>query len=288
MYRQKKYRHEGILNPYGFASEVDLRCYEPSLLLEPFVELYFVARWNRPGKPHYLATDILTKPTINMFFTKDEAYVNGVTNGTRHFIIDKEGMYAGVKFRPGAFHAFAKQSLSKISDHSPLNTIFPRVNVSFLRQLHECNDDQQVVAKIEELLTEQKPVPDKKIETVDQIITFIEECNQPLGTAMLAAKFHMSERSLHYLFSEYVGAGVKWTSMRIRLIKALQKSLDTSAPHWTKIAAELNYSTQSHFINDFRRLIGLSPSQYAKTILNPPPLKPQKSSKVGAALHHTE
>ena len=38
---------------------------------------------------------------------------------------------------------------------------------------------------------------------------------------------------------------------------------------WSDLALSLGYADQSHFINDFRRLVGRSPGSYAQSLEQP-------------------
>jgi AraC-like DNA-binding protein len=266
-YHQKSYTHKGILDPHRYAKQVDLRCYEPSPVLAPFVELYFVARWRRPGQAEYEATDILTSPVTNIFFTAQGAFCSGITGGIRRFCIGESGVYAGVKCRPGGFHAFWPQTLATLTNKTlPAQAVFPQVTAAFTSNLLAQTDDQQVVRDLETLLQASHPQADPKIERIGRIIAAIEAEGQNYTVSSLAAKLHMSERSLQQLFHEYIGVGAKWAIMRSRLLQTIQYALLPEKPNWTNIALELNYSTQSHFTNDFKRLLGLSPSEYAKLV----------------------
>jgi len=233
--------------------------------MQPYVDIYFVARWQRPGQPLYNVTDILTKPVVNIFFTKQGAFINAVTRGTRKFIIDSDGVYAGIKFKPGGFRAFMKQPVCTLTNTIPLSTVFTDVNEAALDEIVTIKDDQQLVLCMENILRLQRPSFDVKIELAGRAVGILED-DPDVSVTELASLLHKSERGVQYLFSEYIGANIKWTSMRFRLLKALQKPLTEQKPHWTEIAAELNYSTHSHFVNDFRRLLGVSPSEYIKLL----------------------
>jgi AraC-like DNA-binding protein len=64
--------------------------------------------------------------------------------------------------------------------------------------------------------------------------------------------------------TEYVGAGLKWVLLRNRLLDAAESARMLKKPNWTAIALDLNYNSQSHFVSDFKKTIGKSPTQYIK------------------------
>ncbi len=71
-------------------------------------------------------------------------------------------------------------------------------------------------------------------------------------------------RALQRLFSRYVGVSPKWVIRRFRLQEAAEQLTRGNIVDWSRLALDLGYFDQAHFINDFRSLIGMSPTEYAK------------------------
>jgi AraC-like DNA-binding protein len=78
----------------------------------------------------------------------------------------------------------------------------------------------------------------------------------------LAAAAGRSPRALQRLFREYVGVTPKWVLRRLRLQEAAERMADGTGD-WAALALDLGYFDQAHFINDFRRVVGRSPAEYA-------------------------
>jgi AraC-like DNA-binding protein len=78
----------------------------------------------------------------------------------------------------------------------------------------------------------------------------------------LAAATGRSPRALQRLFREYVGVTPKWVLRRLRLQEAAER-MAGGAGDWAALAVDLGYFDQAHFINDFRRVVGRSPAEYA-------------------------
>ncbi len=75
----------------------------------------------------------------------------------------------------------------------------------------------------------------------------------------------LSKRTLERLFREYVGVGPKWVIQRYRLHEAAEYAATGKPLDWADLAARLGYADQAHFIRDFKRIVGQSPSRYAAT-----------------------
>jgi len=265
-YAESSHRHRGILNPENFEKHVDLRCYKPSPDLAPFIEHCFVARWDLRNQADYIGEDVLTQPAINLFFVEGTAFFNGITPGKRTFRASGKGTYAGVKFKPGGFHPFWPQVLTTAAESSiPATKLFPQADSAFCIALLAHENNQHVVAELESLLRSKQAKPDAKIALIGEIIKTIESDPFECTVVALAAKFHMSERNLQRLFQEYVGIGIKWSIVRARLLAAVGQAHGSTKPNWTSVAADLGYSSQSHLVNDFKRIIGVSPSVYLKS-----------------------
>jgi transcriptional regulator GlxA family with amidase domain len=86
----------------------------------------------------------------------------------------------------------------------------------------------------------------------------------PPGTrvASIAASFALAPRSLQRLFAEHAGATPKQVLQRFRHQRAADE-LSTAPAGLARLAAELGYFDQSHFIADFRAATGRLPSALA-------------------------
>jgi AraC-like DNA-binding protein len=58
-----------------------------------------------------------------------------------------------------------------------------------------------------------------------------------------------------------VGVTPKWVLQRVRLHEAADRMAD-GEKDWPRLATELGYFDQSHFIKAFKAVIGLSPGDY--------------------------
>ena len=80
----------------------------------------------------------------------------------------------------------------------------------------------------------------------------------------LVIRAGIGKRSIQRIFNEYVGVSPKWTIRRYRLHEVIEKVNSGGRPAWAELALELGYFDQAHFINDFRSIVGYSPTQYQR------------------------
>lgn len=84
------------------------------------------------------------------------------------------------------------------------------------------------------------------------------------GTRVRASadRHGLSIRSLQRLFRTHLGTGPKSATRRRRLLDAATELRRRPDP-WTRVAAQLGYFDQPHFINDFTKDVGITPAAFA-------------------------
>jgi AraC-like DNA-binding protein len=77
-------------------------------------------------------------------------------------------------------------------------------------------------------------------------------------------RFGIATRTLQRIFSDYVGASPKWVIQRYRLQEAAERLARDGPAGLSRLAQELGYVDQAHFIRDFRAMVGVPPAEYAR------------------------
>ncbi|MCG8478474.1 MAG: AraC family transcriptional regulator [Spirochaetales bacterium] len=254
-----------ILNPLNAVRAYSLSMPPPSAALADFVDHYWMLQWDRRGKAPYTC-EVIPSPYINLTFSGTEAIVTGITTGKYRYEIKDTGMIFGIKFRPGAFHSFWRHSLSALTDRAvPAASLFSDITESVSDKVISTEPVERKIAYVETMLLDMHPVADPTIELVNDIIDAVERTERPT-VRRIARMFHMSDRALQTLFHDRVGVGLKWVIMRVRLQRAAGIAVHRTSPDWADVAVDLGYANQSHFVNDFTRIIGMSPTRYAALV----------------------
>lgn len=88
------------------------------------------------------------------------------------------------------------------------------------------------------------------------------EADPAQSIGALASELGLSHGHLDHEFTEIVGLSPRVLARILRL-RVLLARLDVYAPvQWSALAAELGWFDQSHFIRDFKRHTGVTPSDY--------------------------
>lgn len=265
-YIEKSDFYEGVLDFQEFAKNYDLRCYQPSPDMAAFVEHYFVSRRNTNFDHNYMGEDVLSQPVASLFFTPAQSFFQGPSVGRRMLIARSSPLYVGAQFKPGGFYPFLEKAVYKIAERTfPVIEVLPDIDDGFITQLLAVKENQHLVSMIEQALKTKSLTPRPHLAMVGSIIRYLEEHCTTTTVAAVASHFNMSERSLQHIFRTYVGVGVKWAIMRARFLEVIKFARTQTKLNWTTVAAEFGYSDQSHFVNDFKKIVGQTPSEYWAT-----------------------
>lgn len=227
-------------------------------------------RWHGRDKPAYQPMEILSAPSVYLFITAHKAFIHGIVNKGLLYDANTPGVIAGVKFKPGGFYAFFKRPVSELTGRTfPLEPVFAAADTRFTSELLTL-PDEAIFTSLEELLHSNRPSADKNLVLVTDIMTALLQDETLQTVRAVARAFGKSERSIQLLFQTYVGVGLKWVITRKRLLETVQQVSSRTRSNWVEAAAEVGYSSQSHFAREFKRIIGRSPSQYLKTITPAP------------------
>lgn len=262
------YNPRGRLDPAGFARHVQFRTVPPPEALAPFVLHFWVIRWDSALRP-YDSSEVMHRPYVDVFLSGQESGIQGTFRGKRTYSAAGSGRIVGMRFRPGAFHAFWGGEMADLQDKVvPLRSVFPWADAAGIRAILAEEDDGAFAALRERLLAA-LPEPDETIDLINQIIIEVETDEELTTVASVAAAYGRSERWLQQAFRDYLGINLKWLLQRKRLIAAAETIRATDEPDWAGIAYDLGYSSQQHFITDFRTVLGETPVQYKKGLTLP-------------------
>ncbi|MEU8607537.1 helix-turn-helix domain-containing protein [Actinoplanes sp. NPDC048791] len=117
---------------------------------------------------------------------------------------------------------------------------------------------------VEEFLRARLPAPDPLAEQAAAIVALVQAEPQLTRVDALAARAGIGVRRLQRLFAEYVGLGPKWVIRRYRLHEVGERLASGVDIDWVRLAVELGYADQAHFVRDFTAMVGEPPTRYAE------------------------
>jgi AraC-like DNA-binding protein len=259
------YEPRGRLNPAAFERHVSFRTYSAPEQLSQFIEHLWTIRWDSLATI-YNSEEVMHRPYVDVFVSELQSGIQGTFRGMRTYKAVGSGRIVGIRFKPGAFRAFWNGVMADLQDKTlDLQQLFPVLDENHIKQLLKLPDDA-ITQELTRLVGLKNPRSDPNIILVNRIINLIEEDESLQTVTAIAKRFGKSERWLQQLFQEYVGIGLKWFLQRRKLLAAAQQIRDNDQPDWASVAYDIGYSSQQHFITDFKRALGKTPVQYKEEL----------------------
>lgn len=238
--------------------------YQPHPALGNYIEAYWTVTTGSLLQP--VVSRILPDGAVDIICNLGEAVVSGertaVMQPEQVYLVGTMTTYAdswlpaysrlvGVRFRPGAFHAFYKMSLNGKADEC----------ISFERELLnlrllEAGFTDRLNQYFLHRLSGQSFL-------LQQVIDGIIQHNGNRRVAELAQEYYVTPRQLERYFKEQVGVSAKAFSGIVRFRAAWSRIRQAKAnTDMALLAAQCGYYDQAHFSNDIKRYTGLPPGRH--------------------------
>ena len=268
----------GVLRPDLAATHFRLGRHTPSDALAPFVDYYWIPRWDLRGKPPYEQT-ILPHPNVHLVFEASGAGIFGVDRRLFTRTLSGLGLALGVRFTAGGFRPFWQAPISQLTDRVvPAARLFgsraEKTRQAIMGDFDASDavgavdavdvfDDSRMIGYAEALLHSVLPERDPLAEQVAALVSRITDDPGLRRVDQLSAESGMTARTLQRLFADYVGVSPKWVMRRARLHEAAERADRGEPVDWAALASDLGYADQAHLTRDFTVTIGVPPSRYA-------------------------
>jgi AraC-like DNA-binding protein len=256
----------GIMNLQQTAQKFQLSRLAPSEELAFFIRHYWIVRWDLRGQEPYIQ-HVIPNPCVNLIVEPGQTaiYAPGKEKYGHH--LEGHGCVFGVKFKPGGFYPFFKQPVSGMTSPLNIQSVFDADPLALEGDMFAQENELQMVALIEQMIRPKLPAQDAQVAFINEIIDYINEQHDITKVDSLCEHFHVNKRTLQRLFDHYVGVTPKWVIKLARIQNAAEMTDVSDKPNWSKLSMDLGYHDQSHFIKDFKSIIGQTPDEYARQVL---------------------
>ena len=274
----------GPSNDVQPSAPASYREYLPSEKLRPFVECLWtrdsvVAREPSGGSPspelqpvHRVLPDGCIDVVLGFSGQADEPEsAVAVGTMTRALVLDagtSPESFVGVRFRPGKASAFLSVPASELTDlRVPIDELW--LDAAEVRDaLAVSADAVERVRALERVLAARvSPAAVAAHDDVDEAIRRIVEAGGSLGITRLAPALGVTRQHLARRFSQLVGVSPKTFARVVRLGRVVERARAVPAGegiNWSALALELGYYDQSHLVDEFRELTGVTPAAWQR------------------------
>ncbi|TGK07325.1 AraC family transcriptional regulator [Leptospira semungkisensis] len=236
----------------------------PSDSLSFYVEHYWSVRWDM-SESGPMVQENLPHPTVHLVFEKDNTKIFGVVSGRFTKSLEGKNRVFGIKFRPGAFYPFYKKPVSDFTDKEiTIEQVFGVSTKPLEDEVFSLESESDLVHSAEDFLYERLPEEkDENIALINQLVERVIADRSILKVEDLSEISGQGIRNLQRIFNQYVGVSPKWVINRYRMHEILERITENT--DWVRLAMDLGYFDQAHFIKDFKRMVGKSPEEYSKS-----------------------
>ena len=211
---------------------------------------------------------VIPDPCVNLAVERGRSGIFGVASKSFSRLLEGRGLVFGVQFLPGTFRSFLGKAVASLTDRSiPIADVFGASNREWEEAILSLEDDAAMIAQAEMRLRARTPERDADANAVLGIVNAVADNREITKVDDVVRLAGTSKRRLERLFREYVGVGPKWVIQRYRLHDAAEHAATDESHDWADLAARLGYADQAHFIRDFKRFVGQSPTRYAAAIV---------------------
>lgn len=254
----------GILHQKEGETRFQLVRLLPTEDLKPFIEFYWSVSWDLRGQKPYVS-ETLPHPSVHLVFEQGQALIFGVNTGKFSRLLEDRGRAFSVKFKPGGFFPFVHVPVANFTDTTAtLQSVFGVEAEPLYEAVFACEDVDEMGRTVEDFLRARLPERDEQAEKINEMVDYIRVHPEITRVDEIVSAFKLSKRTLQRLFQQYVGVSPKWVIKRYRLHEAVERLAAGNEVDWTRLALDLEYFDQAHFIKDFKAIIGKTPSEYTK------------------------
>jgi AraC-like DNA-binding protein len=267
-------RPRGVLRPPPAEGRLRHARRRPPANLESWIQHFWSVAWDLRGCEPFLQ-ETLPHPNVHIVFEHRRCRIAGVHTARFSTTLQGESRVFGIKFRAGGFRPFLGTSVGTLANRMvPLEQVFGASAQQWGRTMLSLLDndapDDALIAAASEFLRARLPAPDANValaaRLAEQILKAGEGEGEIRSVQELARRSGMNQRSLQRLFQEYVGASPKWVIRRYRLHELVERLKAGDVVDGVQAALDLGYFDQAHLINDFRSIVGYSPTRYGRLL----------------------
>ncbi len=250
----------------------------PPAELAAFIQHFWYVQWDRRGRtpgtaetlPHpscYLVFEHDLEKPIDDRCVLDRAEVSGVQTGKFSRTMEGRGRVFGLKFQPGGILRYLRKPVSTLTDRvMPAEQVFGTGINALAALLRAQQTAEAMAAATASYLQSCVPAADPSCELARDLVAIILNDPAILTVDVLSKRSGLNVRALQRLFSMYVGVTPKWVIRRYRLHELLERFNSGEPFEGAQLAVDLGYADQAHLINDFRKLAGVTPTEYLRRV----------------------
>ncbi len=251
---------------------------QPSPALSPYIKQYWALNHSvQPGNSYtqriipsglpeltfYLSAR--PKPHTKNRVFEDNILVSGQHNDFYDILISDSISIFSILFKPEGLRRFISLPIDELYNASlPLQCLDKKMYAELSIQLSSEHSFDKNVQTVEDYFLRRIHYQTKMYEfsRISHIVECIRATQGQIDINTLASEACLSRKQFERTFREYIGISPKQYLKTIRLQASIYTKSQNPYISLTEVAYKHGYYDQSHFINEYKTMTGLSPKQF--------------------------
>lgn len=250
----------------------------PSEKLKPYIKQYWaVENTVKSGKSYMqrivpsglseLIFYLCNKPRVSSKTRslEDNFLLNGQQNDYYDILISEDLSIFSISFQPHGLSQFFYLPIDELMNISvPLKYVNKRLHDELESKLLPQKSFGEKIVAVESCFINLLANNEKRFEfqRIYETVELIRQTKGNISIEKLASNACLSRKQFERTFSEYIGTSPKQYLKIIRFQASIYSKSKNKNILLSNLAYENGYYDQSHFINDFKSMTGLTPKQF--------------------------
>jgi len=231
--------------------------------LAVFVRWFWIPEWSiDPGRTS--RQHVIGFPACNLVVENEITGVSGPTTRASYRDLTGKGWAVGALLRPAAVPALIGDAAALRDAYRQVD--FPELSAAVRAAMNTQAPPEErrgaAITAFTGWLEDRLGMPREEGLLANRMVEAAETDTSLLTASDLAAKLHVSTRTLQRLAAKYVGLPPAALIRRRRLQEAAERLRHQPGLGLSDLAHELGYADHSHLSNDFRTTLGFNPRTY--------------------------
>lgn len=243
---------------------------DPSVDLAHAARWYWIPEWDLPDGVES-RQELLPFPACNLVVEPHGVHVFGPATRAAERVLTGRGWAVGALLRPAAAVALIEDPARLRDDFAPLDeaTELHGAVVATMEDPRLAAETRRArsVRFLESWLRERVPVPahDEEAALANELERLLADPGV-VRVDQLPALLHVSLRTVQRLALRCFGLSPRAMIQRRRLQEGAERLREDPSLAIAALAGELGYADHAHFANDFKALLGVTPSEYRSRV----------------------
>jgi len=197
----------------------------------------------------------------------EQLYLTGqISDEQPWFEVRGKFFHVGVELLPSSlWYFFGVPGKDMVDTGMTLSQIKPALSDKLKKRVEKVKDPEEVARKLQQVLIDLLPLSHSHIPYIDKALEVIYSQSGIVEISELISDLNVSERHFRRQFKMVVGIGAKQYCKIIQFNTVFEAIKTRDEEKLTELALMNGYYDQSHFINDFKINLGLSPRNFLRS-----------------------